>query len=268
MRGAYTAGIYDYLIDKKINFDYCLGISAGSGNMCNYLSGQRGRNLRFYLVHSHNKKYVGLKNFLRTGSYINLDYLYSELCSTDTSDDPLDFNAIKANPAKFYIEASNALTGKAHYFTIDDMAQNNYDVLKASCSLPDVNKPCFIGGVPYFDGGVSIPIPYKKAFADGCEKLVVLLTRPIDYRRSPIKHKNLVKMRLHKYPEAYKAFSTSCLRYNRELDELKKMSDRVLIVAPSDICGMTTLKIDNEAMKRMYKMGYADGEKIADFLRK
>lgn len=268
MRGVYTAGIYDYLLDKNIKLDYCLGISAGSANMCNYLSGQRGRNLKSYLVYSHSPKYMGFGNFLRTGSYINMDYIYSELCNSDTADEPLDFSAMKANPARFIVGATNALTGRAHYFTIDDMAQDNYDIMKASCAVPAVNKPYFIGGVPYYDGGISVPIPYKKAFADGCEKLIVLLTRPADYRRSPVKYKPLLKTVMHKYPMAYRAFSTRHLRYNRELDELEKMSDRVLIAAPSDICGMTTLKNDNEAMKRLYKMGYADGEKIADFLRK
>lgn len=49
MRGVYTAGVYDYLLDHQIRFDYCIGVSAGSANMMSYLAGQRGRNKRFYV---------------------------------------------------------------------------------------------------------------------------------------------------------------------------------------------------------------------------
>ena len=90
MRGAYTAGIYDYFIDHNIQFDYCIGISAGSANMCNYLSGQRGRNILSYTVYSKEPEYMGVGNFIRTGSYVNMDYIYSTLCNSG-AENPFDY---------------------------------------------------------------------------------------------------------------------------------------------------------------------------------
>ena len=39
MRGVYTAGIYDYLLDQKITIDYGIGVSAGAANMITFLAG-------------------------------------------------------------------------------------------------------------------------------------------------------------------------------------------------------------------------------------
>lgn len=267
MRGAYTAGIYDYFIDNKIEFDYCLGISAGSANMCNYLSGQHGRNKLSYMVYSQRPEYMGMRNMLRTGSYINMDYIYSELCNSG-AENPFDYKRFSENKTRFYVGATDAVTGQPHYFTEKDMSQDNYDILKASCALPGICKPYFINGRPYYDGGIAEPIPYKKAIEDGCKRLVILLTRPAEYRRSELKNKAVMKLLLKKYPQTFESLTMRYIKYNTALDELEKMSDNVLIVAPSDINGMSTLKRNTDAMLRLYNMGYKDAEKIADFIKK
>ncbi len=266
MRGAYTAGIYDYFIDHNIQFDYCIGISAGSANMCNYLSGQRGRNILSYTVYSKEPEYMGVGNFIRTGSYVNMDYIYSTLCNSG-AENPFDYKKFSENKSEFFVGATDAVTGKAYYFTKSDIKQDYYDILKASCSLPAVNKPYFIKGKPYYDGGISEPVPYKKAFADGCDKLVIALTRPRDFRRSPLKNQWLMKLMLKKYPKTYSALLKRHIKYNRALDELEKMKDRVLIIAPDDINGMSTLRNNVPAMKRLYKMGYNHAVKIEQFLK-
>ena len=116
-----------------------------------------------------------------------MDYIYSTLCNSG-AENPFDYKKFSENKTEFFVGATDAITGKAYYFTKSDMKQDYYDILKASCSLPAVNKPYFIKGKPYYDGGISEPVPYKKAFADGCDKLVIALTRPRNFRRSPLKN--------------------------------------------------------------------------------
>ena len=112
MKCAYNAGILDAFLDHKITFDYCIGVSGGSGNVASYIAGQRGRNLRFFTDHIHSPKYFGLKSLLRTGNLFGLDYIYSELTNS-TGEDPLDFAAIMKNPTEYEVVATNALTGEA-----------------------------------------------------------------------------------------------------------------------------------------------------------
>ena len=39
LRGIYGAGIFDYCMEQGIHFDYCIGVSAGSANVCSYIAG-------------------------------------------------------------------------------------------------------------------------------------------------------------------------------------------------------------------------------------
>lgn len=267
MRGAYTAGIYDYLTEKGIYADYCLGISAGSANMSNYISGQRGRNMLSYTKYSLRKEYMSVRNFIHSGSYINMDYIYSQL-SNSGAENPFDYAAFRSRHTDFIVEATDAETGQAYYFPKSSMQQDNYDVLKASCSLPGICKPYYIDGKAYYDGGISEPIPYRKAFEDGCDRLLILLTRPSAYRRPPLKHAGVMKRALRSFPQTYKALCKRAEKYNKALDELERIPESVLICAPKDIEGMSTLRNNVPAMERLYRMGYADAPKAAEFLIK
>ena len=135
MRGIYTAGVYDYLMDHHIQVDYCLGVSAGSANMVSYLAGQRGRNRRFYTNYANRREYMSLHNFVTTGSYLDVDYIYSTL-SDSHGEDPIDYAAFAANPTPYVVVATDAESGLPRYFTRADVHPDDFDVVKASCSLP------------------------------------------------------------------------------------------------------------------------------------
>lgn len=267
MRGVYTAGVYDYLLDHHITFDYCIGVSAGSANLSSYLAGQKGRNRRFYVDYSGRPEYMSLRSLLKTGSYLNLDYIYSTLSNSD-GEDPLDCAAFLASPCQYHVVATNGLTGQPIYFTRADLSPDHYDIIKASCALPIACRPYPVQGIPCFDGGVSDPVPYQKALADGCDRLVVLLTRPRDYVRGPQKPLLLAKCALRHYPRALEALQQRHIRYNEAVARLKQLEQegRVLLLAPADIDGMSTLKRSPEAMERLYRYGYQDGGAIAAFL--
>jgi len=115
---------------------------------------------------------------LHGGSFLNLQYIYGTLSNREC-ENPLDFERMTANPMEWYMIATDATTGKPKYFTRGDMRQDDYRVLMASCCIPVACKPIEIGGVPYYDGALGDTIPLQKAFADGCDKVVLILTKPL-----------------------------------------------------------------------------------------
>lgn len=268
MRGSFTAGIYDYLNDQNIQpFDYLIGVSAGSGNMVSYLAGQRGRNLRFYLDYAFRKEYMSMHNMLRTGSYINLDYPYTFL-SGPGGEDPVDLEALNQSKARYEAVVTDAATGDPVYYGKELLKDGNFDVIKASCAVPGACQPYPVEGKPGFDGGVADPVPYKRALEQGCDRFVLLLTRPAGYLRPPLDHQEVLEKALRRWPNAYGALLRRSARYNRDVAAVKELEreGKALLIAPTDIGGMATLTKDREAVERLYHMGYGEGPKIMEFI--
>lgn len=268
LRGIYAAGVFDRCLEDGISFDVGIGVSAGSANIASFLAGQKGRNYVFYTEYTARKQYLSFRNFLFKKSYIDLDYVYGTLSNED-GENPLNYDALAENPARFVVVAANALTGEARYFEKRDLSRNHYDPLKASSAIPFVCRPCFIGGTPYYDGALGDPIPVRKAFDMGCDKVVLILTKPESVKRSPGRDKKLAKFIRRKYPMAAAALEQRAEKYNEgvALAEEYAKAGKLLIVAPDDTCGMDTLTRDKEAMKRFYEKGISDGGKISGFLK-
>lgn len=269
MKGAYTAGIYDYLLDNNIDFKYCIGVSAGSANLTSYIAEQRGRNIAFYLDYLFRKDYMGINPIIKQHSVIDLDYIYKTLSNED-GDRPVDYETLSNSDKQFVIVATDAVTGEAHYFTKKDMKRNDFSVLKASSAMPVFSRPFEVDGKLYYDGGVADPIPYEKAFADGCDKLVVLLTAPRNNKQKQQQYSRKIRKILHKYPRTVDSLETRHLRHNVAINELGKMekSGKVLIVDPKEGYGVGTLPKDKEALMNLYQEGYDDGLRIKEFLDK
>lgn len=268
MRDAYGAGVLDWCLDNGVHFDYCIGVSAGSANLSSYLAKQRGRNLKFYIDYDLRDEVMSMKNFLRDRNFVDLDYVYGEL-SNSYGECPLDFEAAMADPAEYKIVATDSLNGRPHYFDKTDMAQDDYCAIKASSCVPGANLPYYVKGTRYFDGGISDPIPVEKCFADGCDKVVLILTRPRDFERSPKKDRLAVQMLRAGFPEAAKAMRNRAATYNKQLRLAKEYEKqgKVLIIAPDDIGGMKTLTKDKEMIEKLYHKGYSDAEAIREFLK-
>lgn len=270
LRGAFTAGVYDYFLDRRVQpFDYLLGVSAGSANMITYLAGQRGRNQKFYTQYAFRRQYMSAGNFLRRGSYIDLDYIYTTL-SGPGGEDPVDLDALNANPARYEAVVTSAATGEAVYYDKSELAQGDFSVIKASCAVPGACRPYPVHGRPGFDGGIADPVPYRRAFEQGCDRVVVLLTRPADYVRPPMEHARLMERSMRRWPNVYAALKRRYIRYNQDVAAVKKLEEagKALLVAPADISGMSTLTRDRAAIQRLYRMGYDQGERIERFARR
>lgn len=265
-RGIYNAGIFDYCLDNDINFDIGFGVSAGSANICAYAAKQPGRNYRYFSQYILRKEYASMHNFIHKKSYLDLDYIYSTLSNSD-GEDPLDYQKLIDNPIKLYIVATNANTGNAKYFTKDDMQLDNYDILKASCCIPFVCQPYSINNTLYYDGALSDPVPIIKALEHNVDKIVLLLTLPIDTIRNAKKDTIIAKLIQRQYPLAAYNLRNRASNYNKAISYAKKL-DNVLIVAPDDTCGVDTLTKDVEALNKLYNKGYKDGAKIKAFMEK
>ena len=268
LRGIYAAGVLDCCMDHGIRFDCCIGVSAGSANMAAYLAGQRGRNYRYYQEFSFRKAYMSTGNLLHTGSYINLDYVYGTLSNAD-GEAPLDYPALIDNPADLFVVATQADTGEARYFAKADMAQDRYQILMASSCVPGVNRPYEIDGVPYFDGALSDPVPIRKAFAEGCDRVVLLLTKPAGIPRKPGKDRVLADLIRHQYPIAARQLRQRAERYNRAVQLAKsyEKEGRMIILSPDDISGVDTLKRNRPALQRLYQKGLQDGKRLLDWIK-
>ena len=267
MRDAYGAGVYDWCMDNGINFDYCIGVSAGSANLSSFLAGQRGRNLKFYTDYDLRDECMSMKNYVKSRNFVNLEYVYGEL-SNSYGECPLDFQAVMDNPAEFKIVATDSLSGLPHYFDKTDMAQDDYGAIKASSCVPAANQPYYVHGTRYFDGGMSDPIPVRKCFEDGCTKVVLVLTRPRDFQRSQKKDRAVTNILKVKYPEAAKTMSRRALVYNSQLRLAKEYEKqgKLLLLAPDDIGGMKTLTKDRQMIEALYYKGYEDAEAIRGFV--
>lgn len=268
LRGIYAAGVLDYCLDNSIRFDLGIGISAGSANLASYAAEQRGRNYKFYTEYAFRWQYMSIRNFIAKGSFIDMDYVYGTLCRAD-GECPLDYPALRDNPMDFYVVAANALTGETKYFDKNDIQQDNYDIFKASSSIPFVNKPYTIQGIPYYDGALGDTIPIEKAFQLGCDRVVVLLTKPENVLRSSGKDEKLAAGIRKKYPLAAERIRQRAQRYNDGVTLAKEYAKqgKALIVAPDNTCGVDTLKKDKAALQKLYEKGYQDGQKITEYLQ-
>lgn len=268
LRGIFGTGVFDRLLDDGTDFDYYIGVSAGAANIASFLGQQKGRNFLFYTEYALRPEYMSFRSFIRNGSYLNLDYVYGTLSDSD-GENPLDYDRMQSSDKQFFTVTTDAATGKALYYPKRYYFRDDYTLLKASCCLPVACRPVVFDGKLCFDGGISDPIPIKKAFDDGCDKVVLIITRPADELHNPSLDKKAAVLTRKKYPAISEALDSRYQLYNdslalaREYERLGK----ALIIAPDDCKGLKTLTKDKDKLKRLYDDGYQKAEKIKEFIR-
>ncbi len=267
LRGIFGAGVFDRLLDENIHLSDVYGVSAGAANAVTYIGGQKGRTLLFYRDYAQRREYMSFGNLLKTGSYISLQYIYATLSNSD-GEYPLDFDVYSSFNGNFTTVATDALTGQALYFGKDAYKKDDYTVLMASSCLPVICSPVKMNGRLCYDGGVADPIPLKKAFDDGCEKVILILTRPKNEFHNPSLDNKAAFLIKNKYPEISKALYNRFNVYNESLKlalEYEKQG-KVLIIAPESSKGMGTLTKDKEKLMVLYNEGYEKASEIINFI--
>ena len=266
-RGIYAAGVLDYCMHKGIWFDLGIGVSAGSANIASYCAKQPQRNHKFYTQYGLRKEYMSAGNYLCTGSYLDLNYIYGTLTNSD-GEYPIDYDAMMENPMEFITVTTDARTGKPRYIPKSDLIRDCYTPFMASSAIPGVCRPVYMDGVPYFDGALGDPVPVAKAFELGCDKVVLILTLPKDTIRDPGKDIRLAHRIRREFPEAAEALRNRASKYNDDVSLARQYEaeGKLLIVAPDDTCGVHTLCRDDFKMRHLYGKGYTDGAKNIKFL--
>ena len=266
-RDIYGAGILDVCLQEQIMFDVCVGVSAGSANLASYLSGQMGRSYKNYIDYVFRKEYMSVRNWLKKHNFTDTSYLYDTIWGSK-GEDPLDFQAMMAHPARFFVAACDACSGALLWFDKTSFAQDCYDVFKAACALPVINSVVNIGSSLLYDGGMVDPIPVRKAFEEGCDKVVVILTRPTGVPREQGIDRLAARLIEKSFPAAAERIRTRCERYNEGVDFALKMQEegRALVLAPDNIDGLTTLTRDRAKLQTLYEKGVRDAAKIFGFL--
>lgn len=272
MKCAYSAGVLDIFLDENINFDYCIGVSAGAANCASFLAGQRERNMRYYVQHVKDPNYISLRSLLKTGSLFGLQYIYGDM-TNEGGIDPLDYDAYHNNPTETYMPATDASTGKPDYFNKNDIERNHYQPIMATCALPVACRPITYQGHVYYDGGVSDSIPVQHALDHGCDRLVVILSKPKGFRMEPQGGKAAYTLALkRKYPKIVEALNHRHEMYNRQMELLESLEaqGKAMVFRPSGDIQIGTYTTDPAVMKQLYENGLDDAEKemkeLKDFL--
>ena len=254
MRGMYTAGILDVMMENEIKIDGIVGVSAGTVFGCNYKSGQIGRAIRYNKKYCRDSRYGSIKSLLKTGDIFDKDFCYSQL---PKELDPFDFKSFQDNPTEFYATCTDALTGKAVYKRCYNCDDKELEWFRASASMPLVSKVVEIDGGSYLDGGIADSIPVRWMREKGFEKNIVILTRPEGYRKSKNKLIWLMRIVLHKYPNMIKAMKLRHIHYNESLDEVYRLRKEgsVFVFAPDASLDISRTESNPEKLEEAYRMG-------------
>lgn len=263
-RGVFSAGVMDALLDHEILVPYCIGVSAGISYGVSYISRQPGRNLEVITKYRNDKRYMGKGNILKEHSVFGLDFVYDQVPNELVH---FDWESYRSYPGQVAVVATNALTGEPVYFDGKKM-DKKFTMLRATCALPMAFPAIIIDDVPYFDGGLSDPIPIHKAIADGCDKHIIVLTRPEGYVKGLSNSgKIAAKLYHHRYPAVSKALLTRHVGYNQSLaycEQLEKEGKAVILRPKSSL---ESFEKDVEKLKSNFKMGYdLVEEKLHDIL--
>ena len=260
MRGIFSAGVMDVMMEHGIRFDGIIGVSAGAAFGVNYKSGQIGRAIRYNAKYCHDKRYCGIGSLLKTGNLFNTDFCYGEV---PLKLDVFDFETYEKDPPPFYITCTDVESGKPVYHEYTGRNDHGFDWIRASASLPLVSQIVEIDGAKLLDGGISDSIPVAYFEGIGYAKNVVILTQPQGYRKEKNRMLPLIRMKYRKYPNLVKVLENRHLMYNAELELIAKQEKRgeLFVIRPDSPLPVKRAEKDPAKLKACYEIGRQTVEK-------
>ena len=264
MRGMYTAGVLDTFLDNNIEVDGIIGVSAGVLFGVNYLSKQRGRIIRYNKRFINDKRYMGIWSLIKTGNIINKEFSFYEV---PQKLDVFDNDTFKESKIDFWATITNIETGEAEYVKLDDLFAQ-MEVLRATAAMPYVSKIVELESGKYLDGGISDSIPVEKCKELGYDKIIVVLTRPLDYRKKKTKE-FLANTYYRKYPKFAKTLNNRYKMYNETVEKIIDMENKkeIFVIRPSRFVDVKRIEKDPEKLQEMYDLGLEDGKNSLEKLR-
>ena len=263
MRGLFTAGIIDVMMEAGVEPDGLIGVSAGAAFGCNYKSRQPGRAVRYNTRFAKDPRYSGLRSLIKTGDYFNAEFGYHIV---PKEYDIFDTEAFEQNRLVFVFVCTDVMTGEAVYHQMDRVTFDELEWLRASASMPLASKVVEVGGRKLLDGGVADSIPLAYFERIGYERNVVILTQPEGYVKEPNRLMPLMRLALRKYPKMLEAMENRHLMYNQELEYVRQAEreGRCLVIRPDEKLPIGHISHDPEEMRHVYEIGRRKGEKHLD----
>ena len=267
MRGMYTCGILDVLMEKHIYLDGMVGVSAGIAFGCNYKSRQAGRALRYNVRFAKDKRYSGMMSLLKTGNYYNAWFAYHLV---PTHYDVFDYNAFNDSPMECYAVCFDVNTGEGVYKQLTQVDEDCFEWIRASASMPVVAKPVDVGGKMLLDGGLADSIPLEFMMKKGYERNVVILTREDGYRKTTEHGLWLMKPFLRKYPKVIEALQHRPALYNKQLQLVREQERKgtAFVFRPMKPLNVSRTTHDAAEMNRVYQQGREEALQRLDELKK
>lgn len=263
MRGLFSAGVMDVLMENNIAFDGAAGISAGACFGCNYKSGQNGRVIRYNLRFCNDKRYCSTRSLVTTGDMFNAEFCYHTI---PDELDIFDSKAFTSSPMEFYSASTDIETGKAVYHKMNRVNRQELEWLRASASMPLFARIVEIDGRKLLDGGITDSIPLKFMESKGYDKNIVVLTQPRNYVKKPSRILPLIKLRYRKYPEFIRAFEKRPQMYNAELKYIRKSEKegRTFVIAPPEKLPIGHIEHDPDRLLEVYRIGRNTARSLLD----
>jgi len=264
LRTIYSTGVCDAFLDAGLLPDYFVGVSAGAAYGVSYLSRQKRRNLEIVCHYANDKRYMGMNNLLdpKNRSYFGLTFSYETIPNQLI---PFDYGTFQTYPGTAEAVVTNLNTGTADYLLVPRKDGHN-TVLQATCALPVLFPVYHINGQPYLDGGCADAIPYRRAFDQGCDRVVVILTRERTFVRTPEKVEPLIYKYYRKYPKFIETMRRRSDEYNRRREELFRLEreGKVVVIAPETTRGVSRTERDLEKIRALWQDGYFDGRAVTE----
>ncbi len=266
MRGLFTAGVMDVLMENGITFDGLIGVSAGAAFGCNYKSGQIGRVLRYNTKYCKDPRYCSFSSLIKTGHLFGKDFCYRQL---PEELDIFDSKAFEENPMEFYVVCTDVMTGKPVYKRVDRVDKNCYEWFCASASMPLVSRITEIDGFMLLDGGISDSVPLKFFESIGYDRNIVVLTQPLGYEKKKNNLLPIIKLIMRKYPKMVDAMAHRHQMYNSTTEYIvqKEKLGEIIVIRPPEALPVGRIEKDPEKLCEAYDLGRAEAEKNIDKIK-
>ena len=267
MRGMYTCGILDVLMENRIYLDGMVGVSAGIAFGCNYKSRQIGRALRYNVRFAHDKRYSGMMSLLKTGNYYNAYFAYKLV---PTHYDVFDYNVFEDSPMECYAVCFDVKSGEGVYHRLDHVNDDFFEWIRASASMPVVAQPVEVGGRLLLDGGLADSIPLEFMMSKGYQRNVVILTREEGFRKTAEHGMWLMKPLLRKWPKVIEALRHRPAHYNQQLQVVREQErmGNAFVFRPLKPLNVSRTTHDPKEMNRVYQQGREEALQRLDELKK
>ena len=269
MRGMFTAGVLDVLMENGLVTDGAIGVSAGAVFGCNYKSHQIGRVIRYNTEYCNDKRYASFKNLVKTGNLYSEQFCYHEV---PEKLDPFTEAAFAASPMDFFVVCTDVKTGEPIYHKCRKGDAEDVLWMEASASMPLAAKIVKIGHYGLLDGGVADSIPVRFFESIGYKRNLIILTQPKGYTKKKNKFLPAIRAKYFRYPAFVEAVADRHERYNETLSYISMLEQagKDYVIRPPIPLEIGAMERDPAQLRRVYETGRAVAqiqvEKIRDFL--